>query len=217
MHTQFDTKLELLNAELISMGALCEAAIRQTAEALMAGDVDAATKISALEAQIDAKEDEIQSLTLSLLLHHQPVARDLRTVSTALKMITDLERIGDQAEDIAEIIIELGGTKIHKSELIAQMAQDTCDMVTSSVEAFVRHDITQAQEVIAHDDIVDKLFEDVKLELIRLIDGRGSDGEYAVELLLLAKYFERIGDHATNVAEWVEFSITGEHRSDDEC
>jgi phosphate transport system protein len=167
-----------------------------------------------LEKEIDQKEKEIESLCMRLLLQQQPVARDLRLISAALKMITDLERIGDQARDIAEITVLLSD-KIYIKELdhIPQMAAATVKMVTDSIESFVKRDLDLAQSVILSDDIVDGLFNTVRADLIELIRSDSADGEQIIDLMMIAKYFERIGDHAVNVCEWVVFAITGRHPS----
>ena len=214
MRYRFDEQLELLNQELITMGSLCEEAISATSRALANGDVSLAKKTNNLEEKINQKEREIESLCLKLLLQQQPVAKDLRTISSALKMITDMERIGDQAADIAELAFFMS-EKPYIKELrhINQMGQETMVMVVKSVDAFVEKDLKKAQEVLEHDDIVDNLFEEVKAELIEMIHKNKEIGEQATDLLMVAKYFERIGDHATNIAEWVIYSITGEHES----
>ncbi len=205
MRNRFDEQLALLKKELIEMGALCEEVIAKASEALTRGDVALAAKVAPLDEQIDRKERDIEALCLRLLLQQQPVARDLRKISAALKMITDMERIGDQAEDIAEIVTFLKGR-------MGEMARSTIKMVTESVDAFVKHDIMLAEKVVAYDDVVDNYFEQVKDELIARIAENPDDGEYALDLLMIAKYFERIGDHAVNIAEWVMFSVTGVHK-----
>ena len=149
---------------------------------------------------------------MKLLLHQQPVARDLRQISAALKMITDMERIGDQAEDIAEIVTFLNGHTMEGMGLIENMARETIEMVTASVDAFVKKDVELAEKVIAKDDIVDDYFSKVKYGIISMITENSTDGEFALDLLMIAKYFERIGDHATNIAEWVIYSVTGTHK-----
>ena len=149
---------------------------------------------------------------MKLLLHQQPVARDLRQISAALKMITDMERIGDQAEDIAEIVTFLNGRTMEGVELIEEMARATIEMVMSSVDAFVKKDVELAEKVIAQDDVVDDYFSKVKYGIISMIAENSTDGEFALDLLMIAKYFERIGDHATNIAEWVIYSVTGKHK-----
>ena len=204
MRSRFDEQLALLNRELIEMGALCEEVIALSAQALTEGNAELAARVAPLDQEIDRKEREIESLCLKLLLQQQPVAKDLRQISAALKMITDMERIGDQAEDIAEIITFLGGRGAENSNLPPEMARPTIKMVTESVDAYVKHDTALADQVIAEDDTVDDYFARVKKD--------PDDGEFALDLLMIAKYFERIGDHATNIAEWVIFSVTGEHK-----
>ena len=211
MRTRFDEQLALLNKELIEMGALCEEVIAVASRALTQGDVALAEKVAPLDGQIDEKERTIETLCLRLLLQQQPVAKDLRQISAALKMITDMERIGDQAEDIAEIVTFLDGRTAENDELLREMARATIGMVTGSVDAYVKRDLALAERVIAEDDVVDDFFDKVKHELIGKIAQDPSDGEYALDLLMIAKYFERIGDHAVNIAEWVIFSVTGEH------
>ncbi len=212
MRNRFDEQLALLKKELIEMGALCEEVIAKASEALTRGDVALAATVAPLDGQIDRKERDIESLCLRLLLQQQPVARDLRKISAALKMITDMERIGDQAEDIAEIVTFLKGRTGQNDDLLREMARSTIKMVTESVDAFVKHDIMLAEKVVAYDDVVDNYFERVKDELIARIAENPDDGEYALDLLMIAKYFERIGDHAVNIAEWVIFSVTGVHK-----
>lgn len=211
MRSQFDRQLETLHKELIDLGSTCEEAIALTAKALIEGDRDLAARVPTLEAETDHMEHSIESLCLKLLLQQQPVARDLRQISAALKMITDMERIGDQAADIAELACHLGKYPGAGSGAIQAMAQATIQMVTESVDAFVRGDLDLARAAVAHDDVVDRCFMEVKDQLIALIAKEPSQGEYALELLMVAKYFERIGDHAANIAEWVVFSVTGKH------
>ena len=211
MRSRFDEQLAILNRELIEMGALCEEAIALAAKALTDKDKTMAAKVAAMDAEIDQKERNIESMCLKLLLQQQPVARDLRQTSAALKMITDMERIGDQAEDISEIVITLDGRYAENSALLKGMAESTIQMVTESVDAYVKRDTALAQQVIKMDDIVDDYFDQVKAELISKIAGEPADGEYALDLLMIAKYLERIGDHAVNIAEWVIFSVTGKH------
>ena len=213
MRSRFDEQLALLNRELIEMGALCEEVIALSAQALTEGNAELAARVAPLDQEIDRKEREIESLCLKLLLQQQPVAKDLRQISAALKMITDMERIGDQADDISEIIIYLGGRAAEHDDLLRSMARATIKMVTESVDAYVKHDTILAEKVIADDDTVDDYFEQVKRALIGKIAANPDDGEYALDLLMIAKYFERIGDHAVNIAEWVIFSITGVHNA----
>lgn len=216
MRSRFDEQLTLLNRELIEMGALCEEAIATAAKAMLNGDVSLVARVITDDSEIDQKERSIESMCLKLLLQQQPVARDLRQISAALKMITDMERIGDQASDIAEIIRYLGGRTGAECSYIGDMAHATIKMVTESVDAYVKRDISMAEAVIQDDDVVDDLFDKVKKSLIDMIASRPQDGEYAIDLLMIAKYFERIGDHAVNIAEWVAFSMTGVHKGADE-
>lgn len=212
MRNKFDEQLMILNRELIEMGALCEDVISMASKALISGDTALAKKVAPLDGEIDQKERTIETMCLKLLLQQQPVARDLRQISAALKMITDMERIGDQAEDISEIIGFLGGRTGTDCAHIGEMATATIKMVTESVDAFVKHDMLLADDVIRYDDVVDDLFDKVKTSLIGMIAANPQDGEYALDLLMIAKYFERIGDHAVNIAEWVVFSVTGIHK-----
>ena len=212
MRNRFDRQLKKLNDELIDMGSMIEKSIEKALGALVTQNVEKAKAVIAFDRVIDWQESEIESLCMKLLLQQQPVARDLRLISSALKMITDMERIGDQAADIAELAIFMA-EKPYIKELkhITQMGQETMAMVVTSVDAFVEKDLEKAQEVLTHDDIVDQLFDAVKSELIEMIHQDKEIGEQATDLLMVAKYFERIGDHATNIAEWVIYSITGEH------
>ena len=212
MRSRFDEQLKRLDKELIEMGAMCEEDIALAAKALLDGDESLAAKVAPLDTEIDQMERDIESMCLKLLLQQQPVARDLRQISAALKMITDMERIGDQAEDIAEIVRFLGGRGAEHGGLLREMARSTIKMVTESVDAYVKHDTALAEKVIAEDDVVDDYFARVKKALIDRIADDPADGEFALDLLMIAKYFERIGDHATNIAEWVIFSVTGEHK-----
>ena len=211
MRSKFDEQLALLNKELIEMGALCEEVISMAAKALENGDGALARKVAPLDSEVDQKERTIESMCLKLLLQQQPVARDLRQISAALKMITDMERIGDQAEDIAEIIGFLNGRSGEECAFVGHMARAAISMVTGSVDAYVRRDVDLARQVITSDDVVDEDFRRVKATLIDWIAQRPDDGEYALDLLMIAKYFERIGDHATNIAGWVVFAVTGAH------
>ena len=212
MRNRFDEQLFELNREIIEMGALCEEAISNAVKALVTGDVVLAGSIKEKDNAIDQKERDIENRCMKLLLHQQPVARDLRTISAAMKLITDMERIGDQADDIAEIVVFLDGHIVDNMVLIEEMAQETIKMVTNSVDAFVKKDIALAQQVIEQDDIVDDYFLRVKRGIISLITDQAVNGEVALDLLMISKYFERIGDHATNIAEWVIYSITGMHK-----
>lgn len=211
MRSQFDEQLQNLNNALIEMGALCEEAIALTSKALTLGDTALAGKVTKLDSEIDRMERDIENACLKLLLHQQPVAKDLRLISAALKMITDMERIGDQAEDIAEIVFLLNGRTAQRDDLLREMAKAVIAMVTESIDAFVKHDLALAQKVVGDDNTVDRYFDNIKQELIGSIAQNPADGEYALDLLMIAKYLERIGDHAVNLAEWVIFAVTGEH------
>lgn len=211
MRNQFDEQLSALNKKMIEMGARCENLISLSANALLNGDAKKLSEIKSQGHEIDHTEREIESICLKLLLQQQPVARDLRQISAALKMITDMERIGDQAEDIAEIIPFLGGRTGAELADFKPMTEATCQMVTDSIEAYVTQDVSLAVSVVEQDDIVDGCFNRVKQTLIKMITDNTADGEYAIDLLMIAKYFERIGDHAVNIAEWVQFSVTGKH------
>lgn len=214
MRNKFDSQLELLNNSLISMGALCESAIAGAVKALMNRDLALAESIIELEAEIDRKEKDIEGLCLKLLLQQQPVAKDLRLVSAALKMITDMERIGDQAADIAEIVTYVDLSDSINRVHISDMAQAVIKMVVESIDAFVRSDLELAQSVIKYDDVVDDLFSAIKKDVISLIASGNRNGEQFVDLIMIAKYLERIGDHAAIIAEWVVFSITGVHKEE---
>lgn len=216
MRSRFDAQLTQLNREMIQMGSLCEEIISMAADALTQWNENLQEQIAPVAAAIDQKEREIEGLCLKMLLQQQPVAKDLRVISAALKMITDMERIGDQAEDVSEIIPYLKGHTAAVHSQIHEMAKATIRMVTESVDAYVKQDIAVAEAVIAHDDIVDGYFIEMKKALIDWIARKPEDGEYALDLLMISKYFERIGDHATNIAEWVIFSITGTHEGDPE-
>ena len=215
MRNQFDEQLSQLNTELITMGALCEDAISAAAKYLIENDNSLKETVFDADRQIDQKERDIESLCMRLLLRQQPVARDLRCVSSALKMISDMERIGDQAADIAEMVCFVNKSSITGKVHIEDMARATIKMVTESIESFVKHDLQLAAAVIEHDDIVDNLFLKVKNELISGIKDGADNAEALIDLLMIAKYFERIGDHAENIAEWVIYSITGKHENMD--
>ncbi len=214
MRSRFDEQLNALNNNLLEMASLVENAISKAIKALEAQDLSLAKEVFEGDWVINDKEKEIEALCLKLLLGQQPVARDLRQISTALKMITDLERIGDQAADISEICIYLTSQEyIKKMEHIPQMAVATTKMVKDSIDAFVNKDIAMAESVIAYDDVVDDLYITIKKDLIHLVHEDAKNGEQAFDLMQIAKYFERIGDHAVNLAEWVIFSITGTHKN----
>ncbi len=217
MRRGFDAQLQELNTELIEMGALIEHAIQSSVESLVEQDATKARRAIAFDREVDQKEKDIESLCLKLLLQQQPVARDLRLISAALKMITDMERIGDQSADISEIVIFLSDTPYIKPlDLLPKMADATMSMVTRSIDAFVRRDLEMAQGVIQADDVVDGLFSAVREELTGLIREDPANGSQALDFLMIAKYFERIGDHAVNIAEWVVYAITGVHRTAEE-
>ncbi len=215
MRPQFDEQLALLNSELIQMGALCEEAISLAAKALTEGNQALAEKVSPLEVEIDQMERDIETLCLKLLLQQQPVARDLRHISAAMKLITDMERIGDQAEDIAEIVLTMLAEGYVPEDVghIREMAVETIKMVTDSVDSYVRQDADRARQVIAYDDIIDGYFVRVKNVLIQTVVAQPAQGEHMLDLLMIDKYLERIGDHATNIAEWVIYSVEGHKES----
>ena len=212
MRNHFNNQLAQLNRELVQLGGLCEDIIEIVARALTDWENDLIKRVTTLGAEIDESERSIETLCLKLLLQQQPVARDLRQISAAMKMITDMERIGDQAEDIAEIITHLNCRVERESVQIREMAEATMQMVREAVESYVRQDLDLAHKVMGHDDIVDDYFIKVRTSLIDIIAANPADGEYALDLLMIAKYCERIGDHCTNIAEWVEFSVTGVHK-----
>lgn len=213
MRNKYDEQLEQLNIELIKIGSLCEQAINCAVEALFENDTQKAKEVDLLERKIDVCEKDIESLCLKLILQQQPVATDLRVISSAMKMISDMERIGDQASDIAEITAYINEFDKQKFGHIRQMSKEAINMVTKSIDSFVKKDLDLANDVIVNDDVVDELFTTVKNELIVNIEKDSVNGEYYLDLFMIAKYLERIADHATNIAEWVEFSITGKHRS----
>ncbi len=212
MRSRFDEQLASLKNELIEIGALCEEAISLASRSLTECDTELAASIAPLDGDIDRKEREAEGICLRLLLQQQPVARDLRQVSAALKMITDMKRIGDQAQNIAEIVQIIDGVRPADSDTMRAMAEATIGMVTMCVDAYVKQDVNLANKVVAADDTVDDCFGKVKSRLIEEIRNDPTCGEYALNLLMIAKYFERIGDHAVNIAGWVTFSVTGEHK-----
>ena len=216
MRNKFDLQLEQLHLELIKMGALCEEAISAGVKALLDGDRAMAEKAMQRERDIDQKERDVESLCMKLLLQQQPVASDLRAISAALKMISDMERIGDQASDIAELAQYITKIDLPKKIKIKEMAYEASSMVTDCIDAFVNKDLEGCRKVEAHDDVVDNMFSDIKNEIIHMVQSENVDGEFCVDLLMTAKYLERIADHAVNVAEWVEYSITGVHKGDEE-
>ncbi|MBP3339366.1 MAG: phosphate signaling complex protein PhoU [Lachnospiraceae bacterium] len=212
MRTRFDEQLESLNVELITMGSLCEEGIMGAVEAMDKDDEKVRNRVKEIEKQIDAKEKDVENLCMKLLLQQQPVAKDLRTISSALKMISDMERIGDQALDIVEITRYIGNSDVKSKIHIKEMALATVKMVTESIDSFVKKDLDIAYKVMEDDDIVDELFDEIKDEIISILRNNSYESEYYVDLLMIAKYLERIGDHAVNIAEWVEYSITGMHK-----
>lgn len=211
MRDFFQEQLNELNRELTRMGAACEEIIALASHALTDWDEELVRKVSTIGSQIDESERTIESICLKLLLRQQPVARDLRQISAAMKMITDMERIGDQAEDIVEIVPYMTAHPDEKFPKIREMAKAAQAMVTEAVDAYVKQDLEMARKVMAHDDVVDSYFSQIKSGIIDIIAAEPAHGEYALDLLMIAKYFERIGDHCTNIAEWVEFSVTGIH------
>ena len=211
MRNRFDQQLEKLNVELVTMGALCEDALTYAIKALFDRESDMAERAEEAEKQIDQMERDIESICMRLLLQQQPVARDLRVISSALKMIGDMERIGDQAADIAEIVKYLDEEEVPNLGNLREMSDFAAGMVTASINSFVRQDLDLARKVILDDDVVDGYFEKVKEVLIGLIAEGDRDGAFLLDVLMVAKYIERIGDHATNIAEWVVYSITGQH------
>lgn len=209
MRSRFEKQLLELNKSLIEMGALCEEAIEKVAKALITGDIELAQYVLTNSKSIDHMERDIERLCMTLLLHQQPVAKDLRMITSALRMIKDMERIGDQAEDIAELVILLKGQTIDSVNKIEKMANEAAKMVHGSIDAFVNKNLYQARDVLKQDDIVDQLFVELKRDIINLISLNQYDGEFGLDILMIAKYLERIGDHATNIAEMVIYSLTG--------
>ena len=215
MRDNYLKKLEQMQKELLEMGMLCEEAIQKTYRLLASeqGREELVKSIDTLEREIDAKERRIEADCIQLFLQQQPVASDLRLISSALKMITDLERIGDHATDIAEIL-ETGSIKVPVKDIeLAKMAEIAMDMINHSVESYVQKDLEMAREVIDRDDVLDELFINVRKEISRCSAEGIYTNDQTLDILMIAKYYERLGDHATNVAEWVEFSLTGKHRS----
>jgi phosphate transport system protein len=209
MRANFDEQLEILNQEMIRMGMLCETAISRASDSLLNYDMHEAKSLVDLLEQVNQKDREIEAICLQLLLRQQPVGRDLRTISAALKMVTDMDRIGVQSEEIGEIVARGSIRNVDDKLPMADMAGSVIRMVTEAVDAFVKRDAEMARNVIHYDDVVDNYFDEVKRLLIEQLKNQGESGEAAVDLLMIAKYFERIGDHAVNVANWVIFSITG--------
>ncbi|MBQ4549571.1 MAG: phosphate signaling complex protein PhoU [Oscillospiraceae bacterium] len=213
MRDFFQEQLKELNRELVKMGADCEEIIALASDSLTGWNRELAEHVSIIGARIDEGYRTVENICLKLLLRQQPVARDLRVISAAMKMITDMERIGDQAEDIVDLIPKMEHRADEKYPKIREMAKAAQQMVTEAVDAYVRQDLELAYAVMKHDDVVDDYFNRVKTGIIGIIAENPTDGEYALDLLMIAKYFERIGDHCTNIAEWVEFSVTGVHKN----
>ncbi|MBP3806728.1 MAG: phosphate signaling complex protein PhoU [Oribacterium sp.] len=208
MRSKFDEQLLELNKEMIEIGNKIILSIKNAIEALVARDENMAKAIMESDAEVDHLQKKIEGICFNLLIQQQPVARDLRTVTAAMKMVTDMERIGDHAADISEMTILMGqNSQIDKFEHISQMATETMIMLNHSIEAYVEKNVIKAKEVIEHDDIVDDLFVEAKKDVMELILNSPSEGEGATDILMIAKYFERIGDHATNIAEWVIYSL----------
>ena len=212
MRMNFDRQLDHLNIELIKMGSLCEEAIGKTGIILTQNDMTLIEQVFELEEQIDRKHREIENLCMKLIMQQQPVAGDFRIISSTFKMISDLERIGDQASDIAEILGYIGGKTSAVSAVIADMARACIKMLTDSIDSFVKRDADTAKKVMDYDDVVDDLFTKAKIEITEMIRNEPENGELCIDLLMIAKYFERIGDHTTNIAEWVQYAVTGKYK-----
>lgn len=208
MRSKFDEQLNLLNQEMLHMGTMIEESIQEAIEAFINQDIEKAHKIMDGDEEIDHEQKKIENICFNLLMQQQPVARDLRTISAAMKMVTDMERIGDHASDISEMTVMMSKTEYKVNiEDVKKMATETMLMLIRSIEAYVEKDNKKAECVMKHDDIVDNLFDAVKKEIIDFIRESPDNGEQAADLLMVAKYFERIGDHATNIAEWVQFAL----------
>ena len=208
MRSKFDEQLKILNQEMMFMGSMIEDSIQKAIDALMSQDKELARKIMESDSDVDHEQKKIEGICFNLLMQQQPVARDLRGISAAMKMVTDMERIGDHASDISEITIMLADKPyVLEQGDIKKMASETVLMLLRSIEAYVEKDMEKAKKVIKHDDVVDDLFDKVKSEIIEMIRKEPEDGEQATDMLMIAKYFERIGDHATNIAEWVIFAL----------
>lgn len=216
MREKFNEQLKKLNSMMTEMGRDCDRVITLAREALIEGDTEKAKLVFEVDEDIDHMERDIEALCMKLILRQQPIARDLRQISAALKMITDMERIGDQAADIADIIPHLQDRGAEQCRYITEMSAATQRMVTDAVDAYVEGDVSKAESVIAYDDIVDNYFIDVKNSLSKTISAGNEDGVVAIDFLMIAKYFERIGDHATNIAEWVVYAVTGVHNGMEE-
>lgn len=208
MRDKYQEDLEELNANILKMGKMIEIAIESSVLALMGRDIQQAATVSENDEAIDNMEREIEGLCMKLLLQQQPVATDLRVITAALKMVTDMERIGDHASDIAELVLQIPDCKYNKMDTITEISTQIINMIHKSIESFINRNYDMAQVVIAQDDIVDNLYHEIKTDLIQKIK-KTDDGEQILDYLLIARYFERIGDHATNIAKWVVFAITG--------
>ncbi len=210
MRSMFDQQLKTLNEEMLYMGGLCEDTIQQTIEALMSGDVKKARDLNNMMSRLTQQERSIENICLKLLMQQQPVARDLRTISSSLKMVTDMERIGIQACEIAEIIA--AGNVVRATDKVdfQELSDEVGHMVQMAMMAYDKKNLDLADEVIKYDDVVDKLFCDIRGDLIKQLKDDTNDAECFIDMLMIDKYFERIGDHAVNIASWVKFSITGE-------
>ena len=215
MKNRFDRQLERLNIELVTMGALCEEALGYAGRALFEKDMHLTELVEETEAAIDRKEREIEDMCMRLLLQFQPVASDLRVISSAMKMISDMERIGDQAADVAEIVRYIEDEPLVSEQNLKPMAEFAASMVTSSIDSFVNSDLELAQKIIKDDDVVDEYFDNIKKDLIASISSGAQNGEFLLDILMIAKYIERVADHATNIAEWVVYSITGTHQKNE--
>ena len=215
MATRFERQLEELHVHLITLGSFCEKAITLSAKAIQSQEEELAKLVFETDHEIEKKERELETLCMHLLLHQQPVAGDLREISSALRMLSDMERIGDQAADIADLSLFIDKTKVKVPDIIGDMVEATVEMVTESIDAFVKRDLDLCRKVIDDDDRVDAAFNEVKEKLADLIYEQNLDAKAGLDLLMTAKYIERIGDHAVNIAEWVEYSITGIHRNNE--
>ena len=215
MTTRFERQLEELHIQLITMVSLCEKVISLSAQAIQGSEREIIRDTFETDQKIDSKEREIEGICMRLLLHQQPVAGDLREISAALKMVSDMERIGDQAADIADLSQFIDKSAVGEPINIGKMAEKTVTMVTESVDAFVKNDLELCRKVINDDDYVDDAFNEIKEHLAEGIISKKIDAKTGLDILMAAKYFERIGDHAVNIAEWVEYSITGCHRSNE--
>ena len=212
MRNKFDEQLDNLNSEMIKMGELCEQVIRAAIKLTMENNnIELKQEVLEADSEIDKKEREIEAICMKLLLRQQPVAKDLRIISSALKMISDMERIGDQASDIVELAEYIRNGNIKYKLHLNDMADEVIKMVTNSIDSFVNKDLEMARKVIIYDDIVDNYFDEIKKDLISMIAENKDSGEEFLDILMIAKYLERIGDHATNIAEWVEYSVLGTH------